>query len=232
VLFARLKQLRKLGCTVFSFGESLTTFDYSLGSSLENFFLFFRFRARSAVLAGDAVYITSSKLFRNFSTFFSSKSVLALEESPATACSTEFGLRLTCSRASKWDLLFSPYASGTSAFTIPVAHFYETKSLLFSSLSPTLVCAESTLPSAYFFYDLFTSFFYESQFAVPAALPTSLADDKTTPRFDVPVQAASVYSTYNYYDHFFGHAALRNSTNILLTLRRNEDYRHTHLCSF
>lgn len=229
VLFARLKQLKKLGVIVFDFGEALSGSDYSFGSSLKNFLNFFRFKLRSGVLVDNAVFISSLRLVNAFPHFFNPVSTLSLAESPTLAIFAEVALRIYSSFgvAPRYNIIFSPYALKANGFVIPVAHFYESNFTVLSDLLPGQVRSEPALSSSHFFYDFFNFISHERR---PSIFAPFLGSSDL-----IPLSFASytsVYLPYNYHDHFFGHVSLRNSTNILLNLRRNEDYRHTHFCSF
>lgn len=237
VVQAYLKQLKKSGRLLIDLGDSAISADYSLGSSLKNFFTFFRFKIRLSLLAASGFFLTSSRIFHAFPFLFGPANSLVLPESPAFGTFSELGIKSLFNfpnRSSKLSFSFSSYASATYDFLIASPHPYETKFVSHVSLPAARVYSDQSLPAVNFFYDFFSGFFDEV-FALGQSRPVSSYHESSDNCFvfsSPSFRHFNVYSAYTYYDHFAGYSVLRNSTNILLNIRRNEDYRHTHFCSF
>ncbi len=230
-LFAYLKRIRLLGLSVFDFGEPNQLSDYSLGSSLHVLFDFLRFRSRLSSFYEQAAFLTSSRLLRFFPHCFPLQQTLALSESPAIQQSFEIGANNSFSGLqvfAKYVVSLSSHKTSAKVFSIPAAHPYESSFTAYSFASLKTLIVNQTVPTSNFFYDFFREFhslsynFSQQSFAsFSLPLPSPLTN-----------LYLNLYSSYNYYDHFAGSDSLLNSTNILLSLRRNEDYRHTHFCYF
>lgn len=233
VLLAYLKRLKKTGCLLVDLGDGADSLDYALGSSLRNFFTFFRFKMRPSLLVAGGLFVTSLRLYHFFPQLFNNNGVLVLPESPASGFFSDLGVKFASAgfrQNSRFTFSFSSHVSSLPDFLVPSSHPYETKFVSQSAFSSNRVCTEPSLPATSFFYDFFSNFADEvvtsGQIQQVVCPVTAIINSPRAQHY------SNVYSTYNYFDHFAGYATLRNSTNILLNLRRNEDYRHTHFCSF
>jgi hypothetical protein len=230
VLFAHFKRMRMAGYSFFDFGESSSLSTYSSGSSLRSLLDFFRSRSRTSAFFSSALFVTSGRIFRAFQNCFPYSATLVLSESPFAQQLAEYGL---CSShqpvlASKFSTSFTAHKSSAPVFSVPTPHPHESTFNSYSALLSRPVFSNQPVPSANFFYDfssdlsalgVFALFRDDSFFIKDALLPFARV-------------YRQVYSTYNYNDHFSGFTTLQNSTNILLNLKRNEDYRHNHFCYF
>ena len=231
VLLSYLKQLKSSGLLFFDFGEALSVSDYSHGGSLHAFFNFFRFKSKTSIYQTRCFYLTSFRFFSKFFNFFPFASSAILHESSASSSSYFFGSLPILSSLAPFTLNFSGYSSSASDFSIPVPHFYETSFSFSSAVSSRVSVATETLSSNTSAYDFFSSF----NGIADNYLTFSDSDLVVSPSASLvarPSAFSNLYSTYNHYDHFLGHASLVNSTNILLNLRRNEDHRHNHFYYF
>lgn len=231
VLLSYLKQLKSSGLLFFDFGESLSISDYSHGGSLYAFFNFFRFKSKTSMYQAHCFYLTSFRFFTKFFNFFPFSRSAILHESSASSSSYFLGSSTIAATSAPFTVNFSGYLGRSGDFSIPVPHFYETPFSFYSAVSSRVSVATETLPSNTSAYDFFSIFsdLASNHFTLSEAGSSFCPSTTLSSR---PSAFSSLYSTYNHYDHFLGHASLINSTNILLNLRRNEDHRHNHFYYF
>ena len=233
VLVAVLRQFQvSSNYSFFDFGDPLAFSTYSFGSSLRNFFNAFRFKARFSGYLKNSALITSSRVFGRFPNFFPFDRSVVLSEFVQTSALSSLAFKPSFS-SFDFTSAFASYFLPTEDFIFGTPHPFES-GYSFShsaSVAHTLVSSPAVLP-AVATYDFFSS-------ALPEKSKTAgLWSTLCFPAFNLaalsfhPVFHSSFFSAYNHFDHFFGSAYTRYSSNILLTLRRNDDYRHSHFYSF
>jgi hypothetical protein len=217
VYFSVLRRLNGSTATVFELGNTTAISNFSLGSGVGAFFHLFRFRSRASLFLANSLTIVSSRLWRLVAGVLSGFTVLVLPEAPGTFQLPEATLpRLQAHFGS-----FRPTRPKTADLQLGLPHPFQTDTTV-TTLAGMVLPVPAILPPGEqpaLFSDFYsgvssTVVFFE---APAASAPTALA---------------SLYSTYNYFDHYAGWSFLSNSTSLLLTLKRNEDYRHSHFCHF
>jgi len=212
VYFSLLRR-RGSSLSVFDFGDSASGSSFSFGSGLGALFAVFRFKSRVSGLLKAASLVTSSRFYSRFPTLFPLSRTTVFQEGacplPRSPKSALASLVLSCYRPSR----------ESAAFTIPVPHPYQT-STTFRGMDGRATAASAFCPTS--LPDFFGAF--------------KLAGDLAPCPFSAPApvfitRASALYSSYNHYDYFSGWTFLTHSTAFTLSLKRNEDYRHSHFYS-
>jgi hypothetical protein len=212
VYFSLLRR-RGSSLAIFDFGDSTSGSGFSFGSGSGALFGVFRFKSRASAFLKAALLITSARFYARFPTLFPFHRTAVFQEGapafPRAIRPPLAGLALSCYQPS----------NELSAFTIPAVHPYQTSTTFYSmdgrTTSATAFCP-STLPD---FFVAFRASGDLSPCPFPAPAPVFIT------------RASALYSAYNHYDYFSGWAFLTHSTALTLSLKRNEDYRHSHFCS-
>lgn len=206
---------------VFEAGNVTHASEFSLGSGISSSVDFFRFRSRLSAISNTFSFITSTRIYKYFSSVFSlfPGSSHFVSESPFSDFSSsplvpKFTARFfhTPLRGGFDILFFSPHP-----YSIPFFSYNFSGKAIYSN--PVF-----SNPSGYsFFNDFVTNAFRQTPDLHCYPLPTS---------FCIPAFISTLNSSYFLYDHFFGFATSTVSRNLLLSYHQLDEYQQSHFRFF